>query len=357
MSAAWYGAWGKRFLPHQNWRGPLRYLSARNPNGTLRAVVPLATQSQLGVSVSAVAGLYWPFRAPLISNAESNAACDALADALTGARSLVGFRCGPVPDTNFAVARLGDALMRRHWRVHRSQLGTGYVVDLPETWDEFERRLGKQLRSNMKYYERKMAREGALEIRCCRGLRNLDWRDVLGDLATIECASWQFKEGGKLRFNGERNIAFWTDLLVDGEFGDSANAWIMYFDSRPVSFSFCIDCGDTRHVLANNYAEDVRAYSTGTVLYKHVFRDAIASRVIRRIDIGMGDSGYKSRWGAVPAFRLEDWIAFRPGLRGSALDAAWRMRGSFGGRRAGRRDTDDNAMDSPGQEPDRASKR
>lgn len=351
MVSAWYSAWAKCFLPHHGWHGPLRYLSARDSDGRLRAVVPLATQRQCGVSVSAVGGLYWPFRSPLIAMIDAQAACDALAEALTRTRSLVGLRCGPVPDTNAAVARLGDALGKQDWCVHRSRLGTAYAVDLPGTWDEFEQRLGKSLRTSMKYYERKMAREGTLEIRSCKGLRDPGWRSVLGDLATIERGSWQFKEHGTLRFNGERNIAFWTSLLVDGEFGDSAIAWVMYFDSRPVSFSFCIDCGDTRHVLANNYAEDVRGYSTGTVLYKHVFRDAIGSGAIRRIDIGMGDSGYKSRWGALPAFSLEDWIAFRPGLRGSALDVAWRARRSIGERRAARRDADDSASGSEAPEP------
>lgn len=342
LCAAWYCAWARSFLPHQSWRGPLGYLSVHDSDGRLRAVVPLATQRQHGVSVSSLGGFYWPFRAPLIAEAGADESCDALADALTRSRSHVALRCGPVPETDAGAARLRAALANKGWRVHRSVLGTTYEVELPGTWDELEQRLGKSLRSNTKYYERKMAREGALEIRCCRGAGNPAWRATLEDLATIERGSWQFREGGTMRFHGERNAAFWTNLLVDGGLGESATAWVMYFDSEPVSFGFCIDCGDTRHVLANNYVERVHRYSTGTVLYRYVFRDAIESGVIRRINIGMGDSGYKSRWSAMPAFGLEDWIAFRPGPVGRALDAAWRVHRAIGERRATSRGESDN---------------
>ena len=205
-------------------------------------------------------------------------------------------------------------------------LGTTYAVDLPGTWAELERRIGKSLRSNVQYYERKLGREGALEIRCIRGPDNPSWQTVVDDLGSIERCSWQFREGGRLRFHGKRNAEFWRNLLVDNRFGQVAAAWVMHFNGEPVSFCFCLDCGDIRYILANNYAESVHRYSTGSVLYKHVFRDAIESGAIRRINIGLGDPGYKSRWSAQPAFDLVDWIAFRPGLRGGALDLAWRLR-------------------------------
>jgi CelD/BcsL family acetyltransferase involved in cellulose biosynthesis len=105
-----------------------------------------------------------------------------------------------------------------------------------------------------------------------------------------------------------------------------ACAWLMYFDRVPVSFCFCLDCGDTRHIIANHYAEHVQRYSTGSVLYLHVFRDAVESPAIRSVNIGAGDSGYKTRWGARPSFQLIDWIAFRPGAGGRLLELANRLR-------------------------------
>lgn len=346
LTAAWFDAWDRHLLPYENWRGPLRYLAACGPEGTLRAVIPLATQRQLGIAVASLGGLYWPFRAPLIAQSAAEATCDALAATLTRSRVLMALRYGPVPDNDACISRLNAALAKVGWRLRRSTLGTTYAVDLPRTWAELERRLGKSLRTNVDYYERKLGREGALAIRCIRGADHPDWQAVVDDLASIEQRSWQFRERGRLRFHGERNRAFWRDLLVDNRFGQVAVAWVMHYNGEPVSFCFCLDCGDIRYILANNYAESVHRYSTGSVLYKHVFRDAIESGAIRRINIGLGDSGYKSRWSATPAFDLVDWIAFRPGLRGSALDLAWRLRGTLAKVRNARRSARDEGGES-----------
>ena len=44
------------------------------------------------------------------------------------------------------------------------------------------------------------------------------------------------------------------------------------------------------------------------------------------VNIGAGDSGYKTRWGAQPSFKLIDWFAFRPGAGGRLLELANQLR-------------------------------
>lgn len=325
-TAAWFRAWGASFLPYQDWRPPLRYVSVRGESGELLACVPLASQRKAGVPVDSLAGFYWPFRTPVIPESAGPEVFDAVADALTRCRRTLALRCGPVPETDAGIAGLNAALERRGWRIHRWLLGESCAVDLPETWEQFEPRLGKKLRSNTKYYERKMQREGTLAIQCMKGVTGEAWAKTVRDLASIEGKSWQQKAGGKARFHGEPNRTFWTSLLAESDFGGMASAWVMHFNGEPVSFCFCVDCGGTRHIIANHYAEHVRDYGTGSILYRYVFRDAVESGTIRRVDIGLGDPGYKSRWGAQPSFRLLDWMAFRPGTCGRVLELATRLR-------------------------------
>ena len=184
-----------------------------------------------------------------------------------------------------------------------------------------------------------MRREGELEIRCARNGSGPRWAETIRDLGVIERNSWQGREGGKLRFLGERNQAFWTKLLAESRFARLASVWLMYFKGEPVSFCFCLDCGNIRHIVANNYAERVHGYGTGSVLYGYVFRDAVESAAIESVNIGLGDSGYKSRWGAKPSFALEDWIAFRPGVRGRLLGIADMIRRNAWWRNARSNDT------------------
>jgi CelD/BcsL family acetyltransferase involved in cellulose biosynthesis len=334
LGTDWFRAWAEHLLPYEAWRGPLRYVVAAHADGRLSGAIPLATQSQFGIPVASLGGLYWPFRAPLIAEAGAEATCAALAEAMTRSHLPVALRYGPVPGDDAGVACLNASLVDRGWRLHRAMVGTTYAVDLPGTWADLERRIGKGLRTDIHYCERKLAREGTLDIRCVAGAGSPGWRTAIDDMGAIERRSWQFRERGNLRFHGERNAAFWSRLLVDGGFGEVAVAWLMRFDGEPLSFCFCLDCGEVRYILANNYAESVSRYSTGSVLYKHVFRQAIESGAVRRVNIGPGDPGYKSRWGAQPAFDLVDWIAFRPGPRGAALDLAWRLHRAIGARRA-----------------------
>lgn len=325
-SASWLRAWGNTFVPYQNWRPPLHYLTVRDRRARLQAIVPFAMQRKFGVSISALGGFYWPFRSPVIPDHCGVEESTALAHALTESGSTLAVRLGPVPETHAGMTGFNIALEARGWHVSAATLGQTYSVDLPHAWQQFEHGLGKNLRTKTKYYERRLQREGALEIQCRKSILGASWPDTLRDLAAVEERSWQHKQGGKPRFASEANQAFWAQVLADAQLQAMACAWLMYFDRAPVSFCFCLDCGDTRHIIANHYAEQVQGYSTGSVLYRYVFRDAIESAVIRSVNIGIGDSGYKARWGAQPSFRLIDWIAFRPGAGGRLLELANHLR-------------------------------
>jgi len=325
-TAAWLRAWGRVFLPHEQWAPPLHYLTVRDGRARLKAIVPLAVQRRFGISISALGGFYWPFRCPVIPESCSTDELLAMVRALTESRSTLAIRLGPVPETHAGMAGFNIALEAEGWHISARTLGQTYSMALPDTWAQFEQELGKNLRSNSKYYERKMRRDGSLEIRCEKTSLGTSWSDTLRDLAAIEEQSWQHKEGGKPRFAGKANQAFWTEVLANPHLQRMACTWVMYFNSAPVSFCFCLDCGSTRHIIANHYAEHVQSYSTGSVLYRHVFQDAVESPAIESVNIGAGDSGYKTRWGAQPSFKLIDWFAFRPGAGGRLLELANQLR-------------------------------
>ena len=328
-TATWIRAWSECYLPYQNWQPPMRYVVVRAGDGQLQAVFPVATQKQSGISIASLGGFYWPFRTPIIPERSATAVLEALASVFTASRRTLALRYGPVPEAQSGIEGLNVALANQGWRVHGLKLGETYAIDLPGSWEEFERSLGKSLKTNTYYYERKMQREGEFEIRHIKNTVSTSWSETIRDLGVVEEKSWQNKRGGKLRFLGERNQNFWTTLLSESGFAEMVSVWLIYFKGEPVSFCFCLDCADIRHIIANNYVERVHAYSTGSILYRYVFRDALESSRIRSVNIGMGDAGYKSRWGANPSYQLMDWIAFRPGIRGYLLDLAYTMHQSF----------------------------
>ena len=326
VTAAWIRAWAQSLLPDRGWHLPLQFWTVRDGDARLRAILPIAVQRKFGIAVAALGGLYWPFRSIVMPDDAVNDAACALAGALTQSARMLVMRCGPVPERCAGTSALMSSLERRGWRIRCAPLGYTFASELPASWSAFEQQPGGRLAKRTAYYERRIGRDGALEIRMFGGAAEASWPDALRDIAAIERNSWQHRAGGVPRFAGARLQAFWTAILADARCARAARAWLMYFDGEPASFCFCLDSGETRYVIANNYAERVRGYSTGSILYRHVFRDAIESAGIRRIDIGLGDSGYKSRWGARPALRLLDWVAFRPGLRGRLLESGYALR-------------------------------
>ena len=324
LTAAWFEHWGRSFLPLNSWSGPMSYLVARGGDGALIGLVPLARQHKAGVFFTSLGGFYSPFRSIVLAETARQAAAEGVAAVLSERTECVALRYGPVPADDADIAALNAALVTRGWTLHAVPAGTTMAMDLPETWAAFERRLGRGLRTNSSYYERKMRREGEVVVRVFSGSNSVEWARVINDLGRVEEQSWLVSRAGTLRFLGERNHRFWLGLLSQSEAGDHARVWLMHFRGLPVSFCVAMDYGCVRYVLANQYAETVRNYRTGSVLYRYVIRDAIDSGAVSAINFGTGDSGYKSRWGAKPSFGLKDWIAFPPGARGRLLDLAVR---------------------------------
>ena len=302
----------------------MSYLVARGCDGALIGLAPLARQKRAGVMFTSLGGYYSPFRSIVLASGARRDAAECLAAALSESAGCTALRYGPVPMEDEDVAALNAALVKMGWRLQAMPAGATMAVDLPTTWDAFERRLGRKLRINSAYYERKMQREGGLVIREISGNGRVDWSQVIADLGRVEEKSWLVSGAGTLRFLGDRNYRFWLGLLSQSEAGNHARVWLMYLGNAPVSFCFAMDYGGVRYVLANQYAETVRNFSTGSVLYRHMFRDAIESGAIGRVNVGTGDSGCKRRWGAAPSFGLKNWLAFPPGFYGSLLDLALR---------------------------------
>src|SRR5262249_28602512 len=151
------------------------------------------------------------------------------------------------------------------------------------------------------------------------------WGRCLADLAQIEKSSWLAKKNGDYRFVGPQLEKMWSAFLGCEAGRRHAHAQVLYMKDEPVSFTFAVTTDDEVYVLANQYDEKVKTFSTGSILYRSLFRDAIAAGV-KVVNLGGGNAGYKARWGAAAEIPLRDYTFFRPSLRGKALYAAFGAR-------------------------------
>jgi hypothetical protein len=321
MSGYWLRAWAESFVGTGGWAGPMYFVTAGS-NSSATSVLPFCWYRVAGVRFLSLAGYYSPFRSVVLLPDHKKTDVAEMVQQLGTAGSPL-LRLGPCEETDSDILLLIDNLKAAEWRLDSSCRGIDYVIRLGQTQAEFFTMVSKGLLKNIAYCERRLKKENDFQVMVFTGDELANGRaEIMGELGSIENDSW-LRKSGDMRFAPERNKRFWLRALAHPSLSDNTRVWIMYLNGRAVSFCFCIDAGDCRYVLANNYTEDVAPHSTGSILYHRMFIDAFERR-IASVNLGQGDSGYKARWGATPDIRLMDYTLFAPGFLGRVAQLAFR---------------------------------
>jgi hypothetical protein len=327
-SFGWYPAWAAHLVPSGSWRGRLSCAAVRHDRDGIVGVFPYAWQTIGPLKFISLGGPYGPLRTIPLGTSSIRDASAALATFFSARRRACGLRLGPVESTDPAVTAFLGELRDLGWRLYRIRESLEYTMPVPESFAAYEDQVGTGLIKKSAYKERRMARRGKVVVRCLSGLDPAGWDRAMSDVDAIEQRSWVGVDGGRLRFAGAANRAFWRDFLADPRASDATKVWLLYFDGKAVSHCFAIDSGPVRYIITNAYMKEVANYSTGVILLRYVVEDAIG-RHMSLINYGEGDAGYKSRWGFSPERQLRDWVALPPGLRGAALGLGLKAKDMF----------------------------
>ena len=320
-----FDAWRRAYLPHDNWQANALLLSARQQQQQLCQAV-FGVQRFPGFSALSLGGYYWPYRTLAQTGSSPQLAAE-IAARLKAQRWPV-IRFGPVRAGDPLVDAVLGQLQAQGWTCLEKPLGTSWELKVPDNEAAFEALWGKHLTDRVAYYTRRLNKSAPVRIVCHSPATTAEWQQRCDDCATIEANSWVAKTGGDTKFAGERNRQFWRSLL-DTPGQPPFQLCLLYVGDRPVAFSFNLDLGDTRHIIANTYDDEFKSNSPGTILTAHVLKDTL-QHGIRLVDWGAGDSGYKQRWGATEGMQLLDRLAVRPGLRGMVLRYLLQKRGGYG---------------------------
>lgn len=322
LRPSWFSSWTASYGSSKIWRGPTGYLSIESDD-RLCGVMPIAFQITRTVCFAAVPGYYMPSRSVVIFENSARTAAQMVAG-IGNLPNVDAVRLGPLPRTDTDLAPLLGAFRDAGWRLIEKDLATVFSIQLPNSAEEFERHLPPKRKKRLRYYWKSMCKAADTKIVHYNDLGVDEWCDVFTDLAAIEKAAWVSKSGDP-RFMGDQNQMFWSHLTRDPWMRKAMHAWVIYHDGSPVSLCFTIDSGDTRYILANSYDSRVAKFSTGSKIYNDVIVDAIG-RGYSTINIGMGDPGYKSRWGAEGSHDMIDVFAFPPTLKGTLVYAVARAK-------------------------------
>ena len=319
---SWINAWQMAYLPGKGWKESLAYYGVFNeedPAQQCRSIAVFGRQSLMGMGVASVGGYYWPYRSVYMADRESEALpfAQALGNFLSHSSTGKILRFGPVSAEDPALASLFCELRNRGWTHFSKTTGKSFLLDLENTTNALEEKASPSLKRNIKYQRRRLEKMlgGISEKRislCAAEAPDFE------DLATIERASWVHQQGKDVKFSRPEDQVFWSALKNAPSSFSPAVFWIMKSGDTPIAYSAHIETRHRIYIIANGYDERWKQYSPGSVLSQSIFNDAVA-RGRTSVDWGMGDSGYKQKWGAMGVLPVQDHLLFHPGLAGRVL--------------------------------------
>ena len=309
----WLESWATTMLPYRKWTGPFRFAVARDDEGSVYAALGCAWQHVAGLKVLSLGGYFHPLRGLLVSREGYADAAQSLAQLLHSDSSVRAFRVGPVESDRPEFASMAQALTELGWRRYSLMKASNFAVDLPHSYDDFASNVGKSIFKRVAYVRRKIERKGTVRIERYQCESAAEWEKVFVDLKKIESRSWTGTSHADTRYIEPESLEFWRSYVANPDARSTMVVWIMYLDDEPVSFTAVLDSKPVRYLITTAYDPAVRKFSTGTILFNEMFADAIELG-IRTLNLGLGDSGYKTKWGANRLIPAEDVIFFKPGI-------------------------------------------
>ncbi|MEO1489501.1 MAG: GNAT family N-acetyltransferase [Pseudomonadota bacterium] len=299
---------------------------ARDASGAPLAGFALRPKSigpaALGLHVNQIAGPYWPMRGvPLDKNASAQALASALSDKALARALGPAFRLGPVVRDHASIRLLREAFALAGWSVLSKPVGQHFAVDLatltasgkwPSTRGQRKRR----------WHVRNMEKIAPVRFEYFTGT---DWTAATRNaMAAIEANSWlaTLEDGGDTKFLDPALRATWEDAAKDAALAAMIRGSLFWIGEDPVAFTFGLDCGASRLLIANNFDMRFKKESPGKVLIYDDFLKA-AERGIAWMDLGLGDAGYKSDMGAAEVGTFVDLMFVQSTLFARALRPLW----------------------------------
>lgn len=193
-------------------------------------------------------------------------------------------RSGKIPSTRFS---------------YRLKKGPA-VVELPDTWAEYRKRLTKSMRDNLGYYPRLLARHGhQAEVRIVD-----DPREIQAAVETlVRLHRFRNEASGDARrvdhFPTQIQAEFQASALKTLAESENGFVALLEVDGCPVAAQAFLRFGQTLMLGYSGFDPAFSSYSPLLILQSEVFQRGLASGV-RRLDFQQGDRMWQTRWQAQP---------------------------------------------------------
>lgn len=177
---------------------------------------------------------------------------------------------------------------------HRKSHRPMAVVQLPNTWELYLKRLSSKERGKVGTRHRYLQSRYRVQFYRCEGIDRLPC--CLETLFRLHQKRWEAR-GEKGSFSLAERRQFYYEMATALLRRGGLELWFMELNGEPVAAQIGLRYRDTVHSLQEGFDPAYAKESVGYVLRSHVLRHCIETG-IRQYDFLAGDQDSKQRWGA-----------------------------------------------------------
>ena len=227
-------------------------------------------------------------------------------------RKLAQLRAGAVLTQLSADSPLVNCANQDDWQIEPAEVCP--VLILPDSFEDYVKSLGKNMREQIKRYPRRLEKQFAVEYERAQTPSQVD--EFCDQLFELHGKRWRARgQTGVLALPSRRR--FHREVCQQFLEKDWLRLWRLKCEGRAACVLLCYFWGGKYWFFIGGFEPELMRWSVGTCLFARVFREAIAEGA-SEFDFLRGAEEYKYRFGALdrPYVNLK-WFA--PAPRGGLL--------------------------------------
>ena len=227
-------------------------------------------------------------------------------------RKLASLRSGAVLAQIAQSSPLVEAARAANWTVEPAEVCP--VLVLPDTFDEYVKSLGKNMREQIKRYPRRLEKQFSVQYELAQTPAQVD--EFWNQLVELHGRRWRARgQTGVLALPARRR--FHRQICHKFLENDWLRLWRLKCDGRPACVLLSYFWGGKYWFFIGGFEPELMRWSVGTCLFGRVLREAIGEGATE-FDFLRGAEDYKYRFGAVDREYVNlKWFA--PAPRGALL--------------------------------------
>jgi CelD/BcsL family acetyltransferase involved in cellulose biosynthesis len=198
-----------------------------------------------------------------------------------------------LPHDSLVARHLSRSIQEAGWRLE-SQSISNFVVDLPQSWQEYLDKLASQFRPLLTRYPKRLQSRYKVSIARCE--RAEDLQSNLQKLFELHQMRWTGK-GEPGAFTSVERRDFYLRMSQAFLQQGWLEFWLLSLEGEIVAAQFCFRYRDTVSLLQEGFHPKYTAEKIGYALRSHVLQEMIRNGA-KQYDFLGGADAYKSKFGA-----------------------------------------------------------